>query len=60
MKAAKTSPHFTIDFLIMFVKNINFSEILNVYILAAYLYIPIFTVIKDIIRESVTGFLYKV
>lgn len=42
--------------------NISLKKMLNVYVLfpAVYLYITIFKVIEDKLRESIAGFLYKI
>ena len=60
--SCKIIPHFTISFLMMSGSNVNINKVLNVYVAfrAVLLYIAIFKVIEGRLRESITGFLYKI
>ena len=57
MKAVNISLHVTIDSLVMSGKNIRFKEVLIMLFLAINLYISIFKVNEDMLRESMTVFL---
>lgn len=60
-KAVDNNPHFTNDFLFKSGENISLNEVLNIYVVfsVVYLNVPIFNIIKDMLSESITSFLYN-